>query len=159
MEEFDIKKIKKEIMELLKNEEYEGYDISYMLIDKVNPEDSIAIAMKYDEIIEINIKSHEINSVAEWAYNFDEDIFKALENNNEIGYMSMDTHYSIWHTINELYLEEIDNKKGMQRYLKYCKENNVTKKVIEKETEFFDVPDVMQYLKTEKQKNKKKEAR
>lgn len=151
MEENSIYKVKEEILQFLKcNDEYEDYSVEYILIDKENPENSIAFATDNDEMIEINITSHEISSVADWAYNFDEDIFGKLENNNEIGYMSMDTHFNIWETINQWYPEDIEHKKGMQKYLKYCKDNKITKEFVEKEVKLDVSIDVMKFYEKDK---------
>ena len=54
-----------------------------------------------------------------------------------------------------MYPEEIENKKGMQNYLKYCKENGITKTKIENEVK-CDVPDVMKLY---KDKTKRKDDR
>lgn len=146
----------KEISQLLKNsEDYGDYSLEYILIDKEETENSIAVAMYGEDIIQINITSHEISSIPDWAYNFDEDIFGMLEDNKEIGYMSMNTHFNIWETINQWYPEDIENKQGMQKYLKYCKNNKITKEVIEKEVKLDVSIDVMKfYEKEEKQKKK-----
>lgn len=147
----EVEQIKEEISKFLKsNEEYENYSVEYILIDKENPEKSFAFASNYDEMIEVNITSHEITSVADWAYNFDEDIFGELENNKIIGYMSMETHFNIWETIHQWYPEDIENKKGMQKYLKYCKDNKITKEVIEKEVNLNLNVDVMKFYEKDK---------
>lgn len=146
-----MEEIKKEISNFLKsNEEYKDYFVEYILIDKENPENSVALATDNDEMIEINITSHEISSVADWAYSFDEDIFGELEKNKEIGYMSMDTHFNIWETIHQWYPEDIEHKKGMQKYLKYCKDNKITKEVIEKEVKLDVNVDVMKFYEKDK---------
>lgn len=151
---FDINKIKDEISELLrKSEDYNDYTINYILLDKLESEKSIAIASKDYEIIEINLKSLEIGTLMEWAYSIDEDVFGELEKDKEIGYMSMECHYGIWSVIQEWYPEDIENKKGMQKYLKYCKDNKITKEVLEKETGQSDIENVMKYYKKELNKN------
>ncbi|UKI57350.1 MAG: hypothetical protein L6V81_08410 [Clostridium sp.] len=43
--------------------------------------------------------------------------------------MTDDVHYSIWNSINELYPNDIEYKNGVQEYLQYCKEKNITKRV------------------------------
>lgn len=146
-----IEQTKNEISKLLKdNEEYEDYSIQYILVDKENPKSSFAIAFNADEIIKVDIISYEISSVAEWAYNVDQDIFEELENNKKIGYMSMDSHFNIWETINQWYPEDIEHKKGMQKYLKYCKDNKVTKEVIEKEVKLDLSIDAMKFYEKDK---------
>ncbi len=157
MENEEIKRIEEMIeraKELLKNdEEYENYELSYILIDKDDKEETTAIAYNADEIAQIDLKTNEITPVADWAYNIDEDVFGELEENKEIGYMSLDCHYGVWSVIEAYYPEDIEYKKGMQDYLKYCKENGITKEKLEKEVN-YEGEDAMQHY---KEKNKSKE--
>ncbi len=154
MEDKDINQMIERIKELLKNdEEYENYELSYILIDKDDREEAKAIVYNADEIAQIDLKTNEISPVADWAYNIDEDVFGKLEDNKEIGYMSLDCHYGVWSEIEEYYPEDIEYKKGMQEYLKYCKENEITKDKLVKEVDYKG-EDVMQYY---KEKNKAKE--
>lgn len=151
IEELLYSKIKKEINEILKNnEEYSKYEIMYILTDKENPEQSIALASNYDEMIEIDMKTQEINTIMDWSYNIDDDILEKLQNGKEISYMNMGTHYGIWNTVNDVGIEEIENKKGLQKYLQYCKKNNINKDLIEKENQLNEVEDIMQYYKEER---------
>lgn len=136
------------------NEDYEDFELEYILVDNKELSKSIIIAFHYDEIIQIDPYTMDINSVPEWAYNFDEDIFKELENNKEISYMSMDTHYNIWETIQQWYPKDIEHKKGMQKYLKYCKDNKITKEVIEKEVKLDVSVDAIKYYKYKKIKER-----
>lgn len=141
----------KETKELLNSsEEYRKMQIEYMLKDKDDINKSKAIAMRDDDIIEINPFKKEINSIADWAYNFDEDIFRELQDSKEIAYMSFDIHYGIWTFIKDVIPEEIENKNGMQKYLKYCKDNEITKEIIEKQCNTKDVFDIMKYYKNDK---------
>lgn len=74
-------------------------------------------------------------------------MFEILERlDTEIIYARLDFNYSVWNYINEYYPDDINNKYGMNKYLKYCKENNITKELIEKEVK-TEVPDVMKYYK------------
>ena len=67
--------------------------------------------------------------------------------------MSLDCHYGVWSAIEEYYPEDIEYKKGMQEYLKYCKDNGITKEKLEKEVN-YEGEDAMQHY---KEKNKAKE--
>ena len=123
IDKLDITKIISETKELLiNNEEYGDMEICYILEDKNNIEESFIIAMDGDNIIQINAITKEISDVADWAYNIDEDIFQGLEENKKISYMSINMHYNIWETLKDMYPEDIEYKKGVQEYLKYCKE-------------------------------------
>lgn len=151
----EIDSIKENAMEFLKsNEEYSEFNIDYILKDNNKLNDTLVIASNYDEIIQIKPYDMEVKDLMDWAYNFDEDIFEELEKGKEISYMNIDVHYSIWVTLEKVYPDEIEYKNGVQKYLKYCKDNNITKERIEKEEKLDNLPDAMKYYKTEKQKNR-----
>ena len=136
------------------SEDYNEFKVEYILIDNEKLSNSFVIATKYDEMIQINPYDMYVRDIADWAYNFDEDIFKELEEKKEISYMSMEMHYNIWNFLEEYYPEEVDCIKGTQLYLKYCKENNITKERIDKENNFNDTPNAMKYYETIKMKDK-----
>lgn len=151
----DIEKILNETKELLKNsEDYKDMEICYILEDTKDMKESFIIAMEGNDIIQINAITKEVSDVADWAYNIDDDIFAMLESDKKISYMSMNMHYGIWQTIEQWYPEDLEHKKGMQKYLKYCKDNKITKDVIEKETELDKLTDAMKYYKKEKNKER-----
>lgn len=82
--------------------------------------------------------------VPEWDFNFDEYFFKELQNGYEIGFINDDSNYGLWNTINDLYPEDIDNKDGVQKYLQYCKDNNITRDYLDNVMK-MSVPDIMQH--------------
>lgn len=158
IKENEIASFKDKVENFLKqSENYNEYKVEYILIDNEKLSNSFVIATKYDEMIQINPYDMYVRDIADWAYNFDEDIFKELERKKEISYMSMEMHYNIWNFLEEYYPEEIECIKGTQLYLKYCKDNNITKERIDKENNFNDTPNAMKYY--EKIRMKDKEAR
>ena len=143
---------------LKENEEYEGeyknYEVCYILKDLEEIKDSIIMASNEEEMIQIDPFDDEIIGIMDWAYNIDEDVFEQLQDHNKIiEYMNMDTHYGIWCNVEEWYPEDIEYKKGMQEYLKYCKENGITKEKIEQDVKNAKVTDIMKFYK-DKTKNK-----
>lgn len=58
--------------------------------------------------------------------------------------MSDECHYGVWQTIDEWYPEEFDNIDGVQKYLKYCKDNGITKEYLDNKIG-LNTKDVMQY--------------
>ena len=157
MEKFNLNEILENVKEFLRNsEDYQDMEIIYILKDTKDERNSLVVTAEGDEIIEINPYTMEVSNIPDWDYNFDEYIFKNLEENKEIAYMIPDSHYGIWITIDEYYPEDIENKKGMQKYLKYCKENNITKEFLEKECK-GEIPNIMKYYQLEK--NKEREER
>lgn len=134
----------------------------YVLVNSKNPKNSVVVM--YDTntdnfcFIKPYMKKLEdkISSLEEWKFNYEEHLFEYLENDYQM-FNSNDfvVHYNVWNYIEEMYPEEIENKKGMQNYLKYCKENGITKNKIENEVK-CDVPDVMKLY---KDKTKRKDDR
>ena len=154
-DKLDIEKILNETKELLKNsDEYKNMEICYMLEDVKDKGNSFIVAMNNDDIIEINPFTKEISETADWAYNIDDDIFGMLESDKKISYMSINMHYGIWQTIDQWYPEDLEHKKGMQKYLKYCKDNNITQTRILKEKGIDDVANAMKYYKKERVKGR-----
>ena len=151
----EILNIKEKVIDFLKgSEEYEKFNIEYILKDNQNVNKTIIMASNYDEMICISPYSMEISNIADWAYNFDDDIFEELEKGKEISYMQMEVHYSIWMSLEQCYPEDIEHKKGVQKYLKYCKENNITSNVIEKAINLEKVPNIMKFYKDKKEKER-----
>lgn len=131
--------------ELLKKEEYQLEQVNYVLINNNEIKSSIvSITDKNMEMYEVILKNKEINQCQDWAYSIDSDIFYHLENEYEIGFMSMEMHSAIWQEIDEAGIEEYRQKLGLQKYLKYCKDNNIDQKTICEKTN-VQVPDLMQY--------------
>ena len=154
-DKLDIEKILNETKELLKNsDEYKNMEICYMLEDVKDKGNSFIVAMNNDDIIEINPFTKEISETADWAYNIDDDIFGMLESDKKISYMSINMHYGIWQTIDQWYPEDLEHKRGMQKYLKYCKDNNITQTRILKEKGIDDVANAMKYYKKERVKGR-----
>lgn len=151
----DINTLIEEVKEILENnEKYPDMDISYILEDKKEPSNTIVIATNYDEMIEINAITKEINSVPDWDYNIDSYILGELEQGKEIAYMNYGVHYGIWYDISNYYPEDIEHKKGMQKYLKYCKDNKITKEKIMKENDLIKAPDITNVMKYYKDKRR-----
>ena len=54
----------------------------------------------------------------------------------------MACHFDVWSTIEE-WQSEIEMEKGMQKYLKYCRQNRITREKIETETGLSGVMDIL----------------
>lgn len=155
--------LKKEMETILKDdEEYSEYKIESILIDNKDMKKSYGIIMYLNEVAIVNMENKEIDYIPNAEYSFDigdDSIFPSLQKGKmEIAYMSMETHYGLWQEIDRYYPQDIKNKKGVQMYLKYCKENNITKKVIDRAINDGKTPDIMKFY-DQKIKNKSREAR
>lgn len=113
------------------NEEYEKYHINYVLVDKEDFDNSIAVASDNENVISVKFNTNEIYNYLDWAFNYDEDLYKKLEEGKEIWFMNMETHYNIWTDIQQYFPEDIEYKTGVLLYMNYCKENDISKETIE----------------------------
>ncbi len=46
--------------------------------------------------------------------------------------MSLEFHSGIWYQVEDIGIEEFTHKLGLQKYLKYCKDNGIDKKLFVK---------------------------
>lgn len=143
-----IEKLKNKMEKILKkSEDHRDKEIDYILLNSKTG-DVHAIATNYDEILEFNfnIKESSIDyyEIIEALFSEDNDFFGRLEDGYHIEYISMDTNYGLWHVISETYPQSIENKLGVQKYLQYCKNNNITKETIDDAIK-GETPDIMHY--------------
>lgn len=158
MQEYDIDNMKLQIKNILKNdEEYQDYKLQSLLIDTKDIKKSYGIAMYYNDVVIVDIAKKDTTEIydAEYLFNIGENgIFQALQNGMTIGYITMEVHCWLWEEIDCYYPEDIKNKEGVQKYLKYCKDNKITKELLEKENKQSDVPNVMKHYKDKKEKER-----
>lgn len=145
-----VEKAMEEVSEFLINDmEHQSKQICYVLVNNKNYETN-TLASDNEEAIEFTPYSKDSPSgfdyVQEWDFNFDYYVFNLLENDYDIGYMNNETHYGIWCSINELYPTDINYGEGVQKYLKYCKDNGITKEFLESKLN-VNVEDIMKYYK------------
>ena len=86
--------------------------------------------------------------IPEWDYNFDYYVYDLLEKGCDVGYMTDEMHYSIWHSINELYPNDIEFTDGLLKYVDYCKNNNITKEYLDSKVD-LETPDIMPLFDTD----------
>lgn len=133
---------------LLKNdEEYKelNMEIHYVLENARDIRKSVVFAIGDDEMAEIDLEEQKIIYSPEWAYSIDEEVFEYLEKEYNIGFISDEFHYNIWNMIEDYGIEEVEHKLGFQKYLQYCKDNNIDKQYLEQKMKLPNVPDVMKY--------------
>ena len=130
--------------------EHHGKEVQMVLINKKDEEESLAYAYGKEEESLIEIRPHTkekeaVWSIPEWDFNFDNYFFELIENDYEIGMITPEMHNDIWNSLRELFPTELNNLDGVQKYLKYCKDNGITKDYLDKKLK-INVDDVMQYL-------------
>ena len=133
---------------LTENIENEDKAIDFILYNPKTNESYVLASNGVDEIILFapytkNYPKGYMN-VPDWDFNFDEYFFEELQNGYEIGFITNNVNYGLWSTIDEFYPEDIENIKGVQKYLKYCVDNNITKEKLSKIMN-NDVPDIMKF--------------
>lgn len=137
-----------------------AYPVCY-LINTNRPQESFAICAderQEDALLVkpyIKTKSLKFQHIDYYDFNFDDYFFKFVQNGHEIGKVSMQAHYAIWSQVEAWYPYDIRYKEGMQKYLKYCKANNITKERIDKACGTKMTDNIMKYYQPDK-KNKRK---
>lgn len=85
--------------------------------------------------------------VIEALFNFDEFDFELLENGYQIYFMSIEHHYNFWESISDVGIESFENKIGIQKYMQFCKQNNINKETITNEIGLNVSADILRYYK------------
>ena len=117
---------------ILRENNSSDYQIDYILVKNEN---SVAQYQAYatskndvENMICIKFtdeNSFEIHNVASWDFNIEEYFLNELENNYEIDYMPLESHYNFWCAIDE-WRDEIEHQDGLQKYLSYCHINGIS---------------------------------
>lgn len=130
-------------------EDYDTYKFNYVLKKLVNGQLDDVMAIAHNENCSIMFNPFHTETenggiffYSDWAYNYEDDFFKFLEEGYEIDSMTMEGHYNVWSTIYEWRNEEFYYPIGLQNYIHYCKTHNVTKEKIDQVVE-LDVSDIM----------------
>ena len=142
----EIHSILSDTRQLLEEKEFEKAEILYVLENTEDIKESISgVCDKNNEMYEVILKNKKVKYCYDWDYNVDEYIFGNIEKEYNIGFMTMEFHRAIWTSIGSVDIEEIQHKLGLQKYLKYCKDNNIDKDIIKRETKPDDIPDIMKF--------------
>ena len=118
----NIEETVRKVNEILKNdEEYKddkAMQVQYILLDKDNQIDDI-VCYGWDGILSVDSKTFDIETIAEWSYDYETDLFNQLKDGKTIGYMTAEVHYDIWCRINEWYPDSINYEDGIRHIYKY----------------------------------------
>lgn len=121
--------------------------MGYILQNKNDTKDVYVLMAddNYDIEYLVNIfKPERTESTPDWDFSFNDYLYEPLAKGYEIKWIKDEMHPNIWEDICNGYEEEIVREDiGMQAYLKYCKEHNITKEKIKTNT--IEAPDAMQY--------------
>jgi len=106
---------------------YSNYVLQYIL----SQDNQITDIVYADEKDVINLGSSKIEKVEKDYSILDEILLPEIEKGKQIEFMSDETHDYMWYIIDEYYPDDLENKKGMVKYLEYCKNNNITRKYLD----------------------------
>lgn len=145
-----VEQVKSEIESFLKdNMEHQDKHIDFILI---NPDTDETICYASDGVEEMIVfapytKENDKGylDIPEWDFNYDSYVFEELEKGYRVGYISDETHYGIWNSLQELYPVDIEHKDGVQNYLQFCSDNGITKKYLDTANN-LDTPDIMKHF-------------
>ncbi len=130
---------------LNENQELKDMNIHCLIVDKNNSKNGIAIASNEEYIVAIDIENYECEYSQEWDYDIDMNIFRHLENGMNIEFITPQYHSIIWKKIESYeFIDGIFHKEGMQKYLEYCKDEEITQEFLEEECD-TELTDVMKY--------------
>ena len=114
--------------------EEENYKLSYILVNNQSQNDVIAVAEFIDKAFLFNpLKDNK--TIELWDFNIEDDLFQYLESGYELIGMTLDCHSNVWAIIED-WQSYIENIKGMQKYFKYCKINNITIEKLKEEVDY-----------------------
>lgn len=104
-----------------------NYSILYVLAkgNRQKPDDVVAFAGYEESVISFHPAIGD-EVIQNWDFNIDSDLFAYLESGYELAGMTLDTHYNMWCMMEDWHEGGFDCEKGMQKYLGYCKRNNIT---------------------------------
>ena len=132
--------VKEQLDDIVWDSNTENYIFMYSLLNKKNPQDSV-IAYCDEGAEKIFLITpyqkgfdDKFEIVPDWQFNYYGGMMTFLDDGYEIIDIGEGSHYSIWQEVYDRLLEPKDEryKKGVEKYMKYCKKNNITKESIMK---------------------------
>lgn len=128
-----------------KNAKLKEMNIQCLMVDNNNIKSGIVIALDESDVVAIDIQNYECEYSQEWDYDIDNNIFEKIENGMNIELITPQWHRLIWEKIESYsFIDEIYHKEGMQKYLEYCRDNEITKEFLEEECD-IELVDIMKY--------------
>lgn len=114
----------------IENEEIDCNSLGYILQNSKNEKDVYVLMSDFnnDRVYFINVFNDEKSeSTPEWDFSFMDYLYDMLADGYEIKWMSENVHPVIWSDICEGFeVQDIKEDIGMQKYIKYCIDNEIT---------------------------------
>ena len=138
----------------------ENYQIQYILLKEGRTQPETVIAYAYSnyreqEIFFYPVRKEETVSY-NWPSNFESDLLEPLGNGYEIVGMTLECHSAVWGMIEESCDKDSKCSKGVQTYLSYCKQNGITKQLLQEKV-LHEGKDIMRLYKRERETKKVQE--
>lgn len=129
------------------NDPEDNYQLDYVLVKdgEAVPDNAFAYAHYEDRIVSFYPFDFNVCPPSFWdmAFSFDIDLFSFLEKGYELAGMSLTAHCEAWQEITDYHIcDGLDHPRGMQRYLRYCKQNGITVDLLRKDHQ-YDGMDVL----------------
>ena len=139
MEKEKINKLKRNLKKKL-NEYMEKKNCTLQFIlSKDNKVSDIIYANLYGELVlSVDPESYEITKLEKNTSVLDDILFLRMNEDKQIEFIADEAHDYLWYIIETYYTDynmhelDVPNKKSMLKYLKYCKDNNITDFYIDK---------------------------
>ena len=136
------------------------WSFMYSLINEKNIKDSVVAMCNTEEELYCLVRPYykhsvdKLEFVRDWEFNYDGGLFCLLEGNFNIHkFDNKDfAHFPIWSEIQVL-MPNIENKKGINKYLNYCKQKGIPKKMLTEFTE-EEIKEIMKHCKKEKDRER-----
>ena len=126
----EIKDLIQRANEQIKNNTvYSNYELQYIL--SRNSKITDIIYADDTNVINLNLDSSKIKKFEKEYSVLDEILLPEIEKGKQIEFISDETHDWLWYIIETYYPDDLENKKGMFKYLEYCKKNNITRKYLD----------------------------
>ncbi len=95
----------------------------------------------WDTYYNVNIfDPDKTESYPEWDFSFKQDLYDYLARGYELRWADIGTHSAIWEDISNGYdAEEVKADRGMQKYIKYCIDNDITFDKVKNEQDFTNI--------------------
>lgn len=140
----------KEYQEDREVDKAENYQIQYILSKEGGTQPETVIVYAYSEYREQEIFFYPFRKEEtvshNWSSDLNSDLLEPLGNGYGIVGMTLECHSAVWEMIEESYNRDGKYSKGMQAYLSYCKQNGITKQLLQEKV-LHDGGDIMKLYK------------
>ncbi len=138
----------------LDSQKYHDASIYYILKKEQDGSVSYKGFAEYEQemALHFSVSEEEVTEIYIGDTSVYEDLFQPLEEGYEIAAITMDGHFNVWDELDQEGLDTIPYRKGIEDYLNYCKEKNITAGAIQSSIG-WRVQDLFQLVEQQKKNN------